>query len=433
VSDRTDSVTDTIASPFTLDERDLVGTEVGDYVVDGELGRGGMSIVYAATHPMIGKRVAIKVLSPAMAKNPITVERFLQEARSVNRIGHPSIVDIFALGTLPDGRHYLVMDLLEGESLRQRVKRGALPPRDAMEIVDEIASALIAAHDKGFIHRDLKPDNVFLVPHSGRIDVKLLDFGLAKLVGLEGGRAYRTATGALLGTPDYMSPEQLRGSTDVDQRTDIFALGVMLCELLSGTRPERTGETTFERDLVEVVGAAKSVPHQLVSLVAHMTSIDPRARPSLAQIRATITSIAASAALARDELDSAPLTDSLTASLVGARPIVPTPTQGTPSLSSQTVRAKPGAVSLGEPPSAAKQVSGLRPSGSHTGTRLGVPPPPVQPPPRVSRRHPTQTPQDTETPAAESPRAVRESHRWLFVALALVLVTAVALIIVLVA
>src|SRR5689334_20412618 len=169
-----------------------------------------MGVVFSATHPMIGKRAAIKVLKPSLSNNPATVERFIQEARSVNQIGHPNIVDIFAFDTLPDGRRYLVMDLLEGESLRQRIKRGPLPILEAALVIDEVASALTAAHDKGFIHRDLKPDNVFLVDNPGRFDVKLLDFGLAKLMPtaqITSDRAFRTATGAQLGTPDYMSPE----------------------------------------------------------------------------------------------------------------------------------------------------------------------------------------------------------------------------------
>ena len=199
----------------------LIGADVGGYIVEGELGRGGMGVVYAATHPMIGKRVAIKVIKPSLSNNPATVERFVQEARSVNQIGHPNIVDIFAFGALPDGRSYLIMDLLVGESLRKRVKRGAIPVEDAIRILDEIAGALAAAHDKGFIHRDLKPDNVFLNEQGGRSDVKLLDFGLAKLTANAlSSRAFRTATGAMLGTPDYMSPEQLKGS-GVDHRTDI--------------------------------------------------------------------------------------------------------------------------------------------------------------------------------------------------------------------
>src|SRR5881227_1353321 len=137
----------------------LIGADVGGYVVEGELGRGGMGVVYAATHPMIGKRVAIKVIKPSLSNNPATVERFVQEARSVNQIGHPNIVDIFAFGALPDGRSYYVMDLLAGESLRARLKRGPLHISEAASVIDETASALIAAHAKCIIHRDLKPNN----------------------------------------------------------------------------------------------------------------------------------------------------------------------------------------------------------------------------------------------------------------------------------
>src|SRR5262245_10322809 len=159
-----------------------------------------MGVVYAATHPMIGKRAAIKVIKLSLSNNPASVERFVQEARAVNQIGHPNIVDIFAFGRLPDGRSYMVMDLLEGESLRKRVKRGPLTLADAVHVIDEVASALAAVHGKGFIHRDLKPDNVFLVAQAGHTECKLLDFGLAKLMaGTTTARAFRTAAGAQLG------------------------------------------------------------------------------------------------------------------------------------------------------------------------------------------------------------------------------------------
>src|ERR1700733_2769529 len=273
-----------------VDKHISVGTDVGGYLIEGDLARGRMRVVYPAAHPLIGKRAAIKVLKPSLSNNPSAVERFILEARSVNQIGHPSIVDIFAFGKLPDGRHYLVMDLLEGESLRKRVKRGPLHVTEAIGVIDEIASALIAAHAKGFVHRDLKPDNVFLVVHSGRLDLKLLDFGLAKLLPNAGARAYRTATGAQLGTPDYMSPEQLRG-TDVDHRTDLYALGVMAFEILNGKRPRRYADGTFDlggKSISECLAVVPLVPAALAQLVETMVAPDPENRPSLAAVRAVI-------------------------------------------------------------------------------------------------------------------------------------------------
>src|SRR3954471_5448371 len=161
-----------------------VGEMVGEYRVEGELGRGGMGRVYAATHPVIAKRAAIKVLHPELSVNTEAVERFIQEARSVNQIGHPNIVDIFAFGTLPDGRSYFVMEWLRGESLHTRIERERLPIAEALVMLETITVALEAAHEKGIVHRDLKPDNVFLVEVKGdRPQVKLLDFGIAKLSG----------------------------------------------------------------------------------------------------------------------------------------------------------------------------------------------------------------------------------------------------------
>jgi serine/threonine-protein kinase len=161
-----------------------------------------MGTVWSAVHPVIGKQAAIKVLDLALCTDPVAVERFVQEARSANQIRHPNIVDIFNFGELPDGRRYLVMELLEGEPLIRRLKRADLSLGEIVEITDQIADALEAAHEKGIVHRDLKPENVFVVPMRGnRLLVKLLDFGIAKLGGEEGMRAQRTATGALLGTP----------------------------------------------------------------------------------------------------------------------------------------------------------------------------------------------------------------------------------------
>src|SRR6266542_4157418 len=161
------------------------GTRVGEYRIDGTIGMGGMGVVYLATQPLIGKRVAIKVVRREACKDPVACERFVDEARAVNRICHPNIVDIFSFSVLEDGRPFFVMEWLDGESLRSRLARGPLPPGQAIEILLPVCRALDAAHEKGIVHRDLKPDNVLLARRGGQEPplVKLLDFGIAKLDG----------------------------------------------------------------------------------------------------------------------------------------------------------------------------------------------------------------------------------------------------------
>jgi eukaryotic-like serine/threonine-protein kinase len=207
---------------------------IGEYQVTGVLGEGGMGIVYAAVHPLIGKRVAIKVLRNELHA-PEFVDRFVQEARAVNQIGHPGIIDVFGFGQLPDGAHYFVMELLDGESLGDRMTRGRLSPAEALPILRQMASAVDAAHRAGIVHRDLKPDNVFLVPDpdGGPPRVKILDFGIAKL---GAGAAVKTSTGVPMGTPLFMSPEQCRGR-GVDSRTDVYAFGVIAHHMLTGGYP----------------------------------------------------------------------------------------------------------------------------------------------------------------------------------------------------
>ncbi len=288
---------DTVDSDPTmvvLDDKLAPGTDVGGYHVDGELGHGGMGVVYSATHPVIGKRAAIKVLKPELSQNHDAVDRFVLEARAVNQIGHPNIVDIFAFGALPDGRSYYVMDLLQGESLRARVKRGPLHLSEAAAIIDETASALIAAHGKGIVHRDLKPDNVFVVTVPGRWpEVKLLDWGLCKLAPAVGGKA-RTLAGSVLGTPVYMSPEQARASGEVDHRTDIYALGVMSYELLSGTVPFKKGSSIDtllahqDEPVPPLLAKVPSLPEEVAQLIEAMLAKDADDRPTLAAVRTVL-------------------------------------------------------------------------------------------------------------------------------------------------
>jgi serine/threonine-protein kinase len=215
------------------------GDLVGEYEITNKLGEGGMGVVYGAVHPEIGKRVAIKVLAPHAAAYPDLLRRFKEEARAVNKIKHPNIVDIFAFNHLPDGRHYFVMEYLEGESLASRLARGRIPRDETRGYLAQICDALQAAHDAGVIHRDLKPDNIWLcAPQLGMTRVKLLDFGIAKLNDPVGGNA--TQLGSTLGTPQYMSPEQGMGRA-VDQRTDVYALGVILYQMFTDVLPFNGG------------------------------------------------------------------------------------------------------------------------------------------------------------------------------------------------
>ncbi|MBL8922456.1 MAG: serine/threonine protein kinase [Myxococcaceae bacterium] len=219
-------------------ERDpVIGSEVMGYRVKGKLGQGGMGIVYEGEQPVIGKRVAIKVLRPEVADNPDVVQRLVAEARAVNQVGHRGIIDVFGFGQLPDGRQCIVMEYLDGQSLEQliaklRAERRIMPLVDVLVILDELLSALGAAHSAGIVHRDLKPSNIFLCSQrDGTKYVKVLDFGIAKLGVV--GASPQTNAGQMMGTPSYMAPEQSTGGM-VSPALDLYAVGCIAWELLTG-------------------------------------------------------------------------------------------------------------------------------------------------------------------------------------------------------
>lgn len=221
-------------------KRELVGRVIGDkYGVTGLIGEGGMGAVFEAEHLAIGRLVAVKVLHPKHAQNRDAATRLHHEARVVGTIGHPNICEVYDLGRLDDGSPYLVMERLHGETLAQRIVRvGRMIPADVIDVAVQILSALIVAHDKGIVHRDLKPENIFLSERPGMPPLaKILDFGISKAADLDDAALDLTRTGMVMGTPYYMAPEQARGDRNLDGRVDLWALGVILYEGLTGRRP----------------------------------------------------------------------------------------------------------------------------------------------------------------------------------------------------
>jgi eukaryotic-like serine/threonine-protein kinase len=215
------------------------GTRLGPYEVLFPLGAGGMGEVWLATELRLGRKVALKLLPTDLTRDPDRIQRFEQEARAASALNHPNVCTIHALGETSEGQHYIAMEYVEGETLRQRLASAPLSLREALDIAIQVAAALSVAHAAGIVHRDIKPENVMLRPDGV---VKVLDFGLAKLAPVVGGGAdttqmgVNTDAGIVVGTAAYMSPEQARGQ-QVDARTDIWSLGVMLYEMLAGRSP----------------------------------------------------------------------------------------------------------------------------------------------------------------------------------------------------
>jgi serine/threonine-protein kinase len=265
----------------------LIGRSIGNYKIVRAIGEGGMGTVYLAEHPMIGKRVAVKMLRPDLGTDPGLVSRFFQEARAVNEIRHPNIVDISDFGKTEDGIVYFVMELLEGRSLRDRLNaEGPLPIDDVATIGRQVCDALAAAHRVGIVHRDLKPDNIFLLADpTGALRSKLFDFGVAKLLGEQEKQVgHKTIAGSVVGTPFYMSPEQAL-CQEVTAAADIYAMGVVMFEMVTGRVPFAAEQLVLLLNAILKEPAPPAsqfrpdVPAFLDRLILRCLEKDPGARP----------------------------------------------------------------------------------------------------------------------------------------------------------
>lgn len=294
-------------APDTHSPDPLLGTFAGNFQIASLIGNGGMGAVYAAVHPTLGRFAAIKVLAAEYASQPELVARFTVEAQTVARLHHPNIVEVLDFGTLADGRPFFAMERLFGEPLRAWMQRNPHPDiAHVAAIFTPILEALAAAHQAGIIHRDIKPDNVFLHIEDDRFVPKLLDFGIAKLTSWA--PTHRTATGVLVGTPAYMSPEQASGQNErVSATSDLYAIAVMAYETFTGRLPfaaKHLGEL-IRMHLVEqpppLTQLRPDVPPSIANLIDAALAKEPQARPASAQQMRAVWLPFATAALHADQ------------------------------------------------------------------------------------------------------------------------------------
>ena len=267
----------------------LIGKQLGNYVITGLLGEGGMAVVYLAEHPEIGRKVAVKVLKPQLMYLPDAAERFIAEARVVARISHPNVVDLYDFGRLDNDLPYYVMEHLQGEDLRALIKQqGRFSATEVLPYLDQICRGLDAAHQLGVIHRDLKPENIFILDRDPP-QLKILDFGLAKLLENDQQGSGLTLTGMLMGTPKFISPEQAAGELEsITPRSDLYSLGVILYLMLGGETPfnARSAGLLITEHIVKqpppLRGLEPSVPPPVAAVVERCLEKQPAARPASA-------------------------------------------------------------------------------------------------------------------------------------------------------
>ena len=302
-----------------------VGQSVGNYRITAKLGEGGMGVVFRAEHPIIARRAALKAIHPELASRPEIVSRFQDEAKAISQIGHEHIVDVSDFGRTPEGDLYLIMEHLEGEDLATAIRCGGpFAPARALAIAAQVADALSASHARGITHCDLKPENVYLITRGGTRDfVKVLDFGLAKLRDPNVAELARTNAGTIMGTPYYMAPEQCEGRSETDHRVDIYALGVMLFEMLTGRLPfggESSGEILIKHVTTRPPAARALVPTlpEALDVILHRAlAKDPNDRfRSMAAFRAALLEPGSAG-----ETPEAGVLDDLTGRVRAARPM----------------------------------------------------------------------------------------------------------------
>ena len=293
-------------APSSDEPHPLIGQTVGKHRITRLIGMGGMGAVFEASHESINQRVAIKVLHTKLTSDPEAVKRFMTEAKTTSLVHHVGLVRVFDFGQLTDGAAYMMMEFLEGESLKARLARVTkLEVPEALRIVRQIAAALAAAHDKGVIHRDLKPENVLMVPDpetpSGE-RAKVLDFGIAKVLEPDG-EVMKTTTGAILGTPTYMSPEQCRGIGNVTSKADVYSLGAMLYQMIAG-RPPFVGQGSGDLIAMHIVETPQplrelmpNVSPDVETLVHQMLIKKPDERPSMRQVLQSLEQLGLAATL----------------------------------------------------------------------------------------------------------------------------------------